>query len=250
MIPHLGGKLPRSLIDLLWRDHPDAPTGGSRGPRARVSTGDVVEAAMRLADTSGLASVTIRRLAEALDVSTMSIYTHVNGRDDLLVLMADAAYARLERPPYGRLGWRSRVQRVAEANLALLQAHPWLHDIDDDRTALGPGTIAKYDHELAALVPLGLEPVTCDAALTFVLDFVGASARALRPDPRAGEMAEHWPEWSIRLGAYLGEDYPLAQSVGAAAGEAMGAASSPSLAWDFGLARVLDALAVLAPPRP
>ncbi|WP_202033195.1 TetR family transcriptional regulator [Nocardioides sp. WS12] len=247
MIPHQEEKLPRSLIDLLWRDHPDAPTGGIRGPRARVSTGDVVETAMQLADASGLAAVTIRRLAEALDVSTMSIYTHVNGRDDLLVLMADAAHAQMERPSYGRLGWRSRVQRVAEANLALLRGRPWLHDIDDDRTALGPGTIAKYDHELAALVPLGLDPVTCDAALTFALDFVRASARALRPDPRAGEMAEHWPEWSGRLGAYLGDDFPLAQTVGAAAGEAMGAASSPLHAWDFGLARVLDALAALRP---
>ena len=114
------------------------------------------------------------------------------------------------------------MRRVAEANLALLQQHPWLVDVADDRTALGPGTIAKYDHELAALAPLGLDDATWDAALTFVLDFVRASARALRPQPRAGEMAEHWPEWSPRLAAYLGEDHPLAQRVGGAAGEAMG----------------------------
>ncbi|MFC5730391.1 MULTISPECIES: TetR/AcrR family transcriptional regulator [Nocardioides] len=241
--------MPRSLIDLLWRDHPEAPTGGTRGPRARVSTGDVVDAAIRLADAHGLPAVTIRRLAEALEVSTMSIYTHVNSRDDLLVLMADATHGRMERSRFGRLGWRGRVQRVAESNLALLQAHPWLHEIDDDRTALGPGTIAKYDHELAALAPLDLAPVTCDAALTFLLDFVRASARALRPNPRSGELAQHWPEWSLRLETYLGEDFPLARTVGAAAGAAMGAAHSPSMAWDFGLARVLDALAALAPPR-
>ena len=239
--------MPRSLIDLLWRDHPKAPTGGSRGPRARVSTGSVVDAAIRLADGQGLPAVTIRRLADALDVSTMSVYTHVNSRDDLLVLMADAAHHRMDRPPFGRLGWRSRVQRVAESNRALLQTHPWLHDVVDDRTALGPGTIAKYDHELAALTPLDLEPVTCDAALTFVLDFVRASTRAVLPDPRAGELAEHWPEWSARLATYVGDDFPLARTVGTAAGEAMGAAHSPSMAWDFGLARVLDALAALAP---
>lgn len=239
--------MPRSLIDLLWRDHPDAPAGGSRGPRARVTTGDVVEAALRLADTAGLTAVTIRRLADALDVSAMSIYTHVNSRDDLLVLMVDAAHSAVPRPSYGRLGWRARVQRVAESNLSLLQSRPWLHDVVDPRTALGPGTIAKYDHELAALTPLGLDPVSCDASLTFVLDFVAASARALRLDPRAGELAEHWPEWSTRLTAYLGQDFPLAQGIGAAAGEAMGAAADPLHAWDFGLVRVLDALGALAP---
>ena len=88
--------------------------------------------------------------------------------------------------------------------------------------------------------------MTSDAALTFVLGFVRASARALRPDPRAGELAEHWPEWSARLASYLGDDHPLAQAVGAAAGEAMGAASDPALAWEFGLGRVLDGLAALA----
>ncbi|UMG94334.1 TetR/AcrR family transcriptional regulator C-terminal domain-containing protein [Nocardioides sp. TF02-7] len=116
----------------------------------------------------------------------------------------------------------------------------------DERTALGPGTIAKYDHELAALAPLGLDDVTCDAALTFVLDFVRASARALLPRPHADELAEQWPVWGARLATYVGDDFPLARRVGAAAGEAMGAAHSPALAWEFGLARVLDGLAALA----
>jgi AcrR family transcriptional regulator len=237
----------RDLIDLLWRDHPDAPAGGERGPRARVTSGTVVEAAVRLANAHGLAAVTVRRLAAELGVSTMSVYTHVNSRDDLLVLMADAANASLGRAAYGRGGWRSRVERLAEANLAHLRAHPWLLDITDQRTALGPGTIAKYDAELAAFEPLRLDDVTRDAALTFVLDFVRASARAQRPDPRAGETAAQWPTWSVRLAAYVGEDFPLARRVGAAAGEAMNAAYSPAVAWRFGLARVLDALATLAP---
>ncbi|HEY0950885.1 TetR/AcrR family transcriptional regulator [Nocardioides sp.] len=237
--------MPRPLIDLLWRDHPDAPAGGSRGPRARVSTGAVVDAAVGLADAEGLEAMTIRRLGDALGVSAMSLYTHVNSRDDLLVLMTDEAHARMDRPPYGRLGWRSRVRLVAEANLALIQAHPWLADVADERTALGPGTIAKYDHELEALTPLRLDPVTCDAALRFVLDFARAGAVAMRPRPHAADLAEHWPEWGVRLAAYLGDRHPLAQTVGAAAGEAMGGASDATLAWDFGLARVLDGLAAL-----
>ncbi|UMG94335.1 TetR family transcriptional regulator [Nocardioides sp. TF02-7] len=111
--------MPRPLIDLLWRDHPAAAVAGRRGPPARVSTGTVVGTAVRLADGHGLAAVTVRRLAAELEVSTMSVYTHVNSRDDLLVLMADAAHALAELPAYGRLGWRSRVRLVAEANLAL-----------------------------------------------------------------------------------------------------------------------------------
>jgi hypothetical protein len=39
--------------------------------------------------------------------------------------------------------------------------------------------------------------------------------------------------------------YPRAVRVGAAAGEAQGAAYDPDRAWGFGLARILDGLAVL-----
>lgn len=235
-----------SLIDLLWRDHPAAPRRGSRGPRARVSTGAVVDTAIRLADKHGLDAMTIRQLAAETDLSTMSIYTHVNTRDDLLVLMADTAHARIDLPAYGRAGWRTRVERVAVANLALLRAHPWLLDITDDRTALGPGTIAKYDHELRAFRPLALNEVTCDAALTFVLDFVRASVAAERPSAHAGELADNWPEWGRRLADYVGDDYPTARAVGAAAGAAMDGVRDHASAWQFGLARVLDGLANLA----
>lgn len=237
--------MPRPLIDLLWRDHPEAPSGGRRGPRSRVATGSVVEAAVRLADAQGLPSVTIRSLGAELGVSTMSIYTHVNSRDDLLVLMADAVHRAVDLPDYGRLGWRNRVGLVAAANRSLLREHPWLLHVEDERTALGPGTIAKYDHELAALEPLGVDDLIRDAALTFVLDFVRASVRASLADARSADLAEHWPEWGPRLGHYLGEDFPLARRVGAAAGEAQGGVRDADLAWEFGLARVLDALAGL-----
>jgi AcrR family transcriptional regulator len=235
--------MPRELIDLLWRDHPAAPQGGTRGPRSRVTTGAVVEAACTLADAEGLVAVTVRRLGDALGISTMSVYTHVNGRDDLLVLMADAAYARMPLPAHDDGDWRTRVRQVADANLALHLEHPWLLEIEDDRTAFGPGTIAKYDHELHALDPLRLDDVARDAALTFLLDFVRGAARARRRDPRADEMPQIWARWAGRLAEYLGDDYPLAQRVGAAAGEEMNAPSSPAHAWEFGMARVLDALA-------
>ena len=48
---------------------------------------------MRIADADSLESVRIRDLGAALGVSTMAIYTHINSRDDLLVLMVDAAHS-------------------------------------------------------------------------------------------------------------------------------------------------------------
>lgn len=235
----------RDLVDLLWREHADAPQGGARGPRARVTTSQVVDAAVALADADGLDAVTVRRLAGDLGISTMAVYTHVGSRDDLLVLMADAAHGAASRTTSASDDWRDRVRDLATDELELHTAHTWLLDVADQRTALGPGTIARYDHGLHALDGLDLRDVDRDAALTFVLDFVRGVARARRPDPHGAAMAASWDTWGPRLAAYLGDAHPLAQRVGAAAGAEMAAAASAEHAWRFGLARVLDALAAL-----
>ena len=133
----------KNLVDLLWRKDASARSDGRRGPRARVSVDDVVAGAIELADTGGVDAMTIRALAQALDLTAMSVYTHVNSRADLLVLMVDEVHARTTVSPRGGTDWRARVRRVAEDNLALFRAHPWMLEIDDARVAVGPGTIAK-----------------------------------------------------------------------------------------------------------
>ncbi|MGA4668601.1 TetR/AcrR family transcriptional regulator [Propionibacteriaceae bacterium Y1923] len=236
--------MPRPLVDLLWRDHPLAPAGGSRGPRARLGTGQVVERAVAMADDGGLAAVTIRSLGQSLGVTGMSVYTYVNSRDDLLVLMADHVHFAMQLTALGAVGWQARVRQVAQDNLALFTEHPWLLEVEDPRTALGPGTIAKYDHELLAFEAAGLADLDRDASLSFVLDFVRASAARLLRGP-GGDFTHVWRESVDSLANYLGEDHPLAQRVGRVAGEAMGAPSDAARAWEFGLVRVIAGLEAL-----
>lgn len=236
-------------------------------------------AALATADAEGLSAVTIRRLARSLGVSTMSVYTYVSSREDLLVLMVDAAHRDMTATPYTAADWRMRLRYLAEDNLRLLTARTWLLDVDDPRAALGPGTIAKYDRELHAFDGLGFDDVDRDAALSFVLDFVSASARtrvvrhvgraddgAAGPEntvsaegtvgaeetaaPRdAPVMAEVWAHTRDRLATYLGADHPLAQRVGSAAGEAMNDVHDVQRAWEFGMARMLDGLAGMIADR-
>ncbi|HEY1104713.1 MAG TPA: TetR/AcrR family transcriptional regulator C-terminal domain-containing protein [Agromyces sp.] len=234
--------MPRPLIDLLWRDHADAPVGGRRGPRARYSTGDVVERAIALADESGIAAVTVRALAQSLELTAMSVYTHVNSRVDLLVLMADRVHARMPMTPFGRAAWRTRVPRVADDNLALYREHAWLLDVDDPRTALGPGTIAKYDRELHAFDGTALDDVDRDAALTFVLDWVRSAARRIVGRAPADDFEATWLESEASLACYVGDDFALARRVGRAAGEAMGGPYDAERAWTFGLDRIIAGL--------
>jgi hypothetical protein len=182
----------------------------------------------------------------------MSVYTYVPGKPELLDLMVDALYLRMARMPWGDETWRDRVIAVAESNRALLMAHPWMTEIAAlSRPPLGPGVIAKYEHELSAFDGAGLDDVDVDAALTFLLGFVQSHCRSAHDAERATTDtamtdAQWWDANQAILARALDPAvYPRAARIGAAAGVAQDAAWSAQHAWDFGLERVLDGLAAL-----
>jgi AcrR family transcriptional regulator len=224
-------------------------------PRRGLDTGQVVAAAVAIADADGLDAVTMRRVASTLGVAPMTLYAYVPGKAELLDLMLDAAYARMPRTDTAGRPWRERLTAVADENRALFDAHPWAVSVSTLRPPLGPGLMAKYEHELAALDGLGLSDVEMDDCLTYLLTFTQASARAAI-DARTGrrESAMDDAEWWAAVGPLLDRvldpaAYPLAGRVGAAAGEAHGSALDPDHAYRFGLQRVLDGLAPLVERR-
>ncbi|MET3987774.1 AcrR family transcriptional regulator [Streptomyces sp. PvR034] len=243
---------PARTLQLLWRDE---ATVSRRGPRQRLTIDAVVSAATALADAEGLAAVTMRSVAKALGVAAMTLYTYVPGKEELLDLMLDAAYARMPRTDTSGRPWRERLSAVAGANRELFEAHPWAATASTVRPPLGPGQMAKYEHELSALDGLGLPDVTMDAALTYLLGFVqgwartAADARAAQRDS-AMDDEQWWAAHAPLLARVLDERaYPLASRVGSAAGAAQGGAYSPEHAYAFGLERVLDGLAALVETR-
>jgi AcrR family transcriptional regulator len=243
---------PVRTLRLLWRLD-DVPR---RGPRQNLTVDAIVEAATALADDEGLDSVTMRRVAQRLGVAAMTLYTYVPGKGELLDLMLDAAYSRMLRAGTQGRPWRERVEAIAEENRLLFERHPWAITVSTVRPLLGPGQMAKYEHELAALDGLGLDDVELDSALTYVLGFVQSCARAL-VDARAAQSdsamtdEQWWADNAPLLGQVLDADaHPLAVRVGTAAGQTHGSAYDPRHAYEFGLQRVLDGLGALIATKP
>lgn len=250
---------PARTLELLWRQ--PGTRRSTRGPRQGLTIDAIVARAIVLADRDGLDALTMRRLAQALGVAPMTLYTYVPGRAELLDLMLDDVYARMPRADLSGAPWRARVTAVAGENLALFRAHPWAAVISTARPPLGPGMLAKYEHELRAFDDTGLDDVTRDAALTFLLGFVQFSARAaaeVAAQRRESAMSEQawWAAHQPLLASVLDETrYPTAVRVGAAAGAAHGAAFDPEYAYEFGLRQILDSFDLLitranaTPPR-
>ncbi|GAA4517870.1 TetR/AcrR family transcriptional regulator [Actinoallomurus oryzae] len=245
---------PARTLELLWRDAGRETAG--RGPKPRLSIDAVVRAAIDIADAEGLDAVTMRRVAQGLGVVPMTLYTYIPGKAELLDLMVDAAYRRMPRTEHpAGTPWRARVEAVAHENRALFRRHPWMTALSVTRPPLGPGTMAKYEHELGAFDGLGLDDVEMDAALTHLLAFVQSTARtALDKEAAARDSAMSDAEWWAANAPLLArvfdpERYPLATRVGSAAGEAHQAAYDPDHAYAFGLRCVLDGFAALVAER-
>lgn len=243
---------PARTLALLWRHEPTT----RKGPPREHTVDAVVAAATARADQHGLGALTMRGLADDLGVATMTLYTYVPGRAELLDLLLDDVYRLMPRHVTTGRPWRARLTAVAEENRALHRTHPWVGEVSTLRPPLGPGLLAKYEHELTALDGLGLTDVARDDALTYLLTFVQASCRHgvdARTAARDSAMndAQWWEANATLLSRVLDpEAYPLASRVGTAAGQAHGSAHDPDHAYVFGLARTLDGLAAVIEVPP
>lgn len=239
---------PARTLALLWRGETPTPR---RGPKRTFDVDAVVAAAISVADELGLAAVSIRRVAERVGSSPMALYTYLPGKAELLDLMLDTLYLRMERPATGGRPWRERLEVVAGTNRALYQAHPWAASVSTLRPPLGPGQMAKYEYELAAFEQSGLSDLEIDDSLTYLLTFVRANGRdTLDAQDAVRDSGQDDQQWWASTGPLLArvldpQTYPLATRIGTAAGTERGSAHDPAHAYDFGLTRTLDAIAVL-----
>jgi AcrR family transcriptional regulator len=243
---------PARSVSLLWRDREQRP---ARGRRPTLTVDAIVTAAVEMADEAGLGALSMRALAGRLGVGTMSLYTHVPGKAELVDVMLDTVLGETARPDELPDGWRERLELVARENAALYHRHPWMLEIIAFRPPMGPGVIAKYDFELRALEGIGLSDVEMDSVLTLVLGYVQASARqaleATLVEQRTGLTDDEW--WAAQaplLEQVLEpERFPTASRVGTAASKEYQGLWDPGHTFEFGLERVLDGIDVLVESR-
>lgn len=136
---------------LLWGLR-EAPR---RGRKPSLTVEDITRAAVAVADAEGLGAVSMGRVAAELGNSTMALYRHVKSKDELLLLMADAA---LETPPELPSGgdWRSGLRSWALSVVATIREHPWAVHIPISGPPVGPRNLAWLDQGLGALADTGI----------------------------------------------------------------------------------------------
>ncbi|MEE6260451.1 TetR/AcrR family transcriptional regulator [Plantactinospora sonchi] len=125
------------------------------GPRPSLDLAGIVAAAIRIADRDGLEGVTMGSVANQVGVATMSLYRYVGSKDELLIIMADAATP--EPPSIDGRPWRDYLTDWTRANRDFLLDRPWVLALGQHTPPAGPRALRWLDRALAALADTGLD---------------------------------------------------------------------------------------------
>ncbi|WP_127501810.1 TetR/AcrR family transcriptional regulator [Actinoplanes solisilvae] len=143
----------------------------ARGRPPVYSRDQVVDAAIGIADTEGLAAVTMRRIAQDMGAGAMSLYTYVPDKDRLIDLMVDRVGGTIT-PPELTGDWRTDMVALARGQRDLMIAHPWMPAALPNRRLTGRNMLAYLERGLAALEPTGLDGPTKLEVVALVTAFV------------------------------------------------------------------------------
>ena len=110
----------------------------------------MLRTALSHADEAGLEGLTMRRLAQVLEVAPMALYRHVASKDDLVDGLIDLVFAEIELPE-AQLDWKAWMRERAISVRHALLRHPWAVGLMESRRRPGPATLRHHDAVIGTL---------------------------------------------------------------------------------------------------
>jgi AcrR family transcriptional regulator len=148
----------------------------------------IVASALDLIDREGLGALSMRNLASELQTGTTTLYRYVAGKDEVLVLVADAVLGetQLHQPVEG-VGWREVLGELARAMRMVLSAHPNVAALLATAVPVGPNALRARELTLRVLRERGFDETLAADVLTAIAHQVLASVlQETMNDFRAG----------------------------------------------------------------
>ena len=126
----------------------------ARARRAPLSRERVLHAAVALADEGGIEALSMRKLAEKLGVEAMSLYNHVDNKDDILGGIVELVAGEIDLALDGP-DWKTAMRRRAISAHEVLSRHRWACNLWMSTRTFGEARMRYADAVLRGLREAG-----------------------------------------------------------------------------------------------
>jgi AcrR family transcriptional regulator len=138
-----------------WAARQDRAESARRIP---ITLDRIVAGALELIDREGLGALSMRNLATELRTGTTTLYRYVSGKDEVLVLVADAVLGETQlRRPLDGIGWREVLEELAHSMRTALGHHPNVAALFATAVPVGPNSLRGRELSLTVLRECGFD---------------------------------------------------------------------------------------------
>jgi TetR/AcrR family transcriptional regulator, tetracycline repressor protein len=215
-----------------------------RVPRNTLSRAAVVDAALAMLDREGLDALTMPKLAQHLGVGTMSLYRHVEDKDDLIAAVGERVMHGIEVPDGPPDDWQGRVVGYLRGLREAAIAHPALSRILADRGLTVGAVFDRLEELHSILVAAGFSDGEAVRAfyslLTYVFGFVIWELPRMHQQPADAYAAA----WNESIDALDPAAYPRLHALRGV----LKTTASPEQ-FEYGLQHLVDSLAARVDAR-
>jgi AcrR family transcriptional regulator len=176
----------RRSMALLWRTAGADDRRPGPGPKPALTIDKIIDAAIAVADSDGMAALSMRAVGERLGRTAMSLYTYVPSKSELVDLMHDRALAELPTD-YPQPDWRAAATAWAEDLWQFYLRHPWVLQVSQARPVLGPHEYVSLETVLRILHNSGLTPRMMQRVVGALFHFVRGNAQVVAETRQAAQ---------------------------------------------------------------
>lgn len=213
------------------------PGGPRRGRRGTLSRERVLRAALLLADEGGLESLTMHAIGRRLGVQAMSLYRHVENKEDLLEGLIDLVVSQIEVPT-SSADWKAAMRQRAISARQVFVRHPWAIGLVESQRRPRAVTLRHHEWVLGVLLDAGFS-VTVAAHAYNLLDSYIYGFTLQEASLTYGSPEEQAEVGQATLNKLPPDEYPHLARV---ASEFIEAGTEYGAGFEFGLDLILDGM--------
>lgn len=132
-----------------------------RASRQALSREKILKKAVSLADKHGVDALSMRKLAHALNVEAMSLYNHIDNKEDLFDSLVDWVVSQFQLPDENK-HWKESLRRSVISSHDVLLKHPWATLLLLSRINTGDSIMAYSNACFGSLLNAGFSHALTD----------------------------------------------------------------------------------------